>query len=41
MNLKKILNTGGGTDGGKINTVTRMAQLQRCEDASKMNGGGC
>ena len=24
----------GGTDGGKIHTITKMALIQRCEDAS-------
>ena len=32
------LNCGGGRDGGKIQTMTKMAQLQRCEDASNKAG---
>ena len=37
--LKKKLISGGGRDGGKIHTMIRMAQLQRCEDASKNDWG--
>ena len=37
--FEKKLNSGGGRDGGKIHTMTRMAQLKRCEDASKNDRG--
>ena len=33
------MNSGGGRGGGKIHTMTKMAQLQRCEDASKNDQG--
>ena len=35
----KKLNSGGGRDGGKIHKVAGMAQLLRCEDASKNDQG--
>ena len=33
------MNSGGGRDGGTIHTVTKMAELKRCEDASKNDQG--
>ena len=33
------MNSGGGRDGGKIHTITRVAKLKRCEDASKNDQG--